>query len=284
MPQNVVLNLWAPTTLVVLGLAVIAAWAWNFTPGSNPKVSLAQAPVQELHGLTIYHTWLFFKQRYDFLWYNFRRNGHKMFRFHVLQHSVVALTGEEARKIFFSDQSMRLGEGYRLLVGGAPRLEDLNVGSIGADTEDADFIRRVHFLLQKDRISDMIPVLCDDINQRLEGWGTKGRIRPFREVYDLALQTTIRVATCRELAEDRATIETLAQAYWDFETTTSAVSLLFPWLPNKAQKKRHRATETIYGILNQFVDLRRRAQSPSSDAIDVLISEGASNEIIVGVR
>ncbi|KAG6816872.1 hypothetical protein H0H87_002193 [Tephrocybe sp. NHM501043] len=199
-----------------------------------------------------------------------------------MQHSVVSLTGEEARKIFFTDQSMRLGEGYRILVGGAPRLEDIDVDSIGGDTEDADFIRRVHVLLQKERISDMIPVLCDDIHKRLEGWGFQGRIQPFREVYDLAFQTTIRVATCRELSEDRETINSLAQAYWDFETSTSAVSLLFPWLPNNLRRKRQRATETIYGTLAQFVALRRRAQSPTSDAIDVLISEGASDEIIVG--
>ncbi|KAG6918625.1 hypothetical protein DXG01_013036 [Tephrocybe rancida] len=275
--------------LLVLGITILSLVAWKFTPGTIRKANL------DLHGPPIYHTWLFFKKRYDFIWGNFRRNGRKMFRFRVLHHSVVALTGEEARKIFFSDQSMRLGEGYRLLVGGAPRMEDIDVDSIGGDTEDADFIRRVHLLLQKDRISDMIPVLCDDIHRRLEEWGTKGSVQPFREVYDvsgqklmsfvvnlsqLAFQTTVRVATCRELAEDTATIGKLAQAFWDFETSTSVVSLLFPWLPSFARRKRHTATITIYGIISQFVGLRRGSQSPSSDAIDILISEGVSDEII----
>lgn len=65
------------------------------------------------------------------------------------------MSGEDARKIFFSDQGLDLNDGYQILQGGAPSLEEINVqpeeGHMKLDTE---FIKRLLLLLHKDRILD----------------------------------------------------------------------------------------------------------------------------------
>ena len=69
--------------------------------------------------------------------------------------------------------------------------------------EDArGFIYRISLLLRKERVVDgagpclcsyclltsfssVLPVLLDDLNDRMLDWGTKGKISPFNEVYDV---------------------------------------------------------------------------------------------------
>jgi hypothetical protein len=36
-------------------------------------------------------------------------------------------------------------------------------------------------------------------------WGSEGRIDPFKEIYDVVFQMTVRMASCKELATDPGT-------------------------------------------------------------------------------
>jgi len=71
----------------------------------------------KLRGIQIYHAWNFFQHRFDFLHSNFKRNPGKSFSFNVLHHNVVALTGEDARRAFYSDPHLNFNEGYKILMG-----------------------------------------------------------------------------------------------------------------------------------------------------------------------
>ena len=115
------------------------------------------------------------------------------------------MTGEQGRKVFLNDQSLDLGEGYKILSGVAPRLSDIDIKTdgIGDDTgaETREFVNRLLLLLRKERVADgewsfvyshclltsfsALPVLLDDLNDRMFNWGIKGRINPFEEVYDV---------------------------------------------------------------------------------------------------
>lgn len=94
---------------------------------------------------------------------------------------------------------------------------------------------------------------------------------------------TVRMATCHELAMDPAGIARLASLYWTLEKSATPAALLLPWFPGAAKKAKQRATQELYNLINKYVDLRRSASVPNSDAIDVLISEGLDNRNIVGV-
>ena len=94
---------------------------------------------------------------------------------------------------------------------------------------------------------------------------------------------TVRTATCSELSEDRAAIKLLAKHYWDIEKNSSAVSLLLPWFPSSARKAKQKATMALYTMLLSYVNVRRKALTKSMEPIDFFISQGLSDNIIVGV-
>jgi len=71
----------------------------------------------KLRGIQLYHAWNFYQRRHDFLRLNFKRNLGKSFSFNVLQHKVIALAGEDARKVFLSSPHLSFSEGYRILLG-----------------------------------------------------------------------------------------------------------------------------------------------------------------------
>jgi hypothetical protein len=72
----------------------------------------------KLRGIQLYHTWNFFQWQYDFLRSNFNQNDGKSFSFNVLHHNIVALTGQDARRVFYSNSQLDVHEGYKLLMGG----------------------------------------------------------------------------------------------------------------------------------------------------------------------
>jgi hypothetical protein len=71
----------------------------------------------KLRGIQLYHAWEFFRRRYDFLHSNFERNLGKSFSFNILHHNVVALTGDDARQVFYSNPHLNFSEGYKILMG-----------------------------------------------------------------------------------------------------------------------------------------------------------------------
>jgi len=71
----------------------------------------------KLQGIQLYHAWNFFQRRYDFLQSNFKRNLGKSFSFNVIHHNIIALTGEGARQVFYSNPHLDLNEGYKILMG-----------------------------------------------------------------------------------------------------------------------------------------------------------------------
>lgn len=94
---------------------------------------------------------------------------------------------------------------------------------------------------------------------------------------------TVRLATCRELAEDKEAISQLAHSYWELEKSATPFALLFPWFPCPAKRAKKEATQKLYDLLLKYVDLRRNATERTTDAIDVLIAGGDSNDAIIGV-
>jgi sterol 14-demethylase len=58
--------------------------------------------------------------------------------------------------------------------------------------------------------------------------------------------------------------------------------LLLPWFPSRSKKNKDNATKALFVKIYGIVEMRRHAAVPSSDAIDVMISQGHSTETIVG--
>ncbi|KAJ7074289.1 cytochrome P450 [Mycena amicta] len=228
--------------------------------------------IHDLGGFPMLSAWLFFTERDDFMCRTFKRTGQSIFRFRVLQHHVVALSGEDGRKLFFSEKNLNMDEGYKILGGPIPRPEDINLPRV----EDASgpFVKHVLSLFRKDRLVDVLPHLLEDINRCMNDWGQSGTIDPFRQIHDLVFQMTVRMGSCRELADNAEALSKLSEFFLLHEQSASALSLMLPWLPGRAKRSKQKATRGLYETVGHYVDLRRKAAVQSSDAIDMLISQG----------
>ncbi|KAG5652597.1 hypothetical protein H0H81_004428 [Sphagnurus paluster] len=156
--------------------------------------------------------------------------------------------------------------------------------------------------MNKKRLADVLPALFDDVQARMEGWGKEGRMDPFKNIYDvrfictrqvvfnllkpressqLVFQMTVRMGTCRELSSNMDDLSPLQAEYWKLEKSATPTSLLLPWLPSQAKKDKETATKSLFTVLQKYVDKRRAAEVPTADAIDLLIAEGLSTELII---
>ncbi|TFK38287.1 cytochrome P450 [Crucibulum laeve] len=265
------------TTAVAVGLVTII----GLILVSPTVFSKKKNGIKELGGLSILTARPFFSKRFDFLWSNFQKTADTMFKFKVLQHSIVAVRGEEARKVFLDNKNLNFTEGYKLLMGAAPDLKDISVE--GYEQDNVTLLnKRIGTLLNRRRLSDVIPTLLDDVNIRMKSWGNEGKFDPFRNIYDLVFQMTVRMASCDELAKNPEAIRNLQKHYWDLEKSSTATALLLPWFPGSAKKQQARATKGLYTIISDYVEKRRSADVPSSDAVDILLAQGLDNADIVG--
>ncbi|KDQ54410.1 hypothetical protein JAAARDRAFT_135628 [Jaapia argillacea MUCL 33604] len=246
--------------------------------------------IYEVGGFSILNAWTFFSRRCDFLRENFKKRG--IFQFWVMNHKIVALSGDEGRKVFFTDKNLDFTEGYKILMGGAPRLDDIAVERDVDDTSVTWFNKRLATLLRKERLEAgerislptppaVLPSLFNDIQRRMDEWGTSGKINPFENVYDLVFQMTVRMATCQDLSNDIDAVKRLHKLYWILEKSATPTALLLPWLPSPAKKAKEQATRDMFVMLHQYVENRRKADDLGSDALDMLIAEGDSNETII---
>ena len=95
---------------------------------------------------------------------------------------------------------------------------------------------------------------------------------------------TVRMASCRELSEDREATARLAKNYLEIEKNGTPLTVLFPWFPSFANKAKKRATAALYNTFLSYIELRRKSSTPSNDPIDLFISQGLSNDLIIEVR
>jgi len=72
-----------------------------------------------------------------------------------MQHRVVALTGQEARKVFFNEPALDFTEGYKILMGGAPRLENIDESlQTESDNTNTEFLRHLLLIMRKDAVTE----------------------------------------------------------------------------------------------------------------------------------
>jgi len=89
------------------------------------------------------------------------------------------------------------------------------------------------------------------------------------------------MTTCRDLADNEADLKQIRELFLTLRTSATLTSLVFPWFPSPARNAGKQTTTELYTMLYIYVETRRHAE-PTSDAIDVLISDGETTQKIVG--
>ncbi|KAF8879391.1 hypothetical protein BD779DRAFT_1676436 [Infundibulicybe gibba] len=157
----------AVTTVGVASVLLLCVYI--LAPRSTPKSS---REIKRLGGFSILTAWPFFTRRFDFLQFHFNSTKERIFRFNILHHPIVALNGEEGRKLFFDDKNLNSIEGYKVLMGAAPRLKDISL----QDDKNGDvqwFNKQLLTLFHRDRLTDVVPSLFEEMNTRMTQWGNQ---------------------------------------------------------------------------------------------------------------
>jgi hypothetical protein len=95
----------------------------------------------------------------------------------------------------------------------------------------------------------------------------------------------VRIASCRDLSEDKEAVTRLGKHYLIIEKNATPVTILFPWFSGSTKKAKQKATMALYTTLLSYVAARRKSPTPPDmDPIDFFISQGISDDTIVGVR
>ena len=94
---------------------------------------------------------------------------------------------------------------------------------------------------------------------------------------------TVRMATCAELSENLQEVEEVQRMYWQLEKSATPTALLLPWFPGPAKRRKEKVTKDLYTKLYDYVDRRKNATTPTSDAFDVLLAEGLPHTEILEV-
>lgn len=93
---------------------------------------------------------------------------------------------------------------------------------------------------------------------------------------------TVRIGTCRELADNQQATDRLSELFLLHEQAASPLSILLPWVPGLGRKKAA-ATRALFTLLSHYVNLRRKSNIQCSDALDMLIADGLDDATTIAV-
>lgn len=237
----------------------------------------------KLPGIQLFHAWNFFGRRYDFLQSGFKRTSGKSFTFNALQHNVIALTGEEGRRVFFSSPYLDIREGAKLLTGAVPRIGNVDIATEKCLESTNQFIKKINKLLNSNRLENVLPILLEDIFTKSDTWGKdgkNGRIEPFNDVHHLVTLLAARFAVCEDLTKNEAHLKRIAELFCMLQAGSTPASFLLPWFPSPARRATKGSTTELFTLLYTYVENRRHVE-PKGEGIDILIADGESNQIIV---
>jgi cytochrome P450 len=215
--------------------------------------------------------WTYFQQQMTI-----SRTGN--FSFHVGDKQVVALSGENTRKIFFDNKSLQFNEAYAAMIGGTP---DVNTGSEEKESFSAYVNRNLLGLIKGPVLAKGLPQMLADVRQALDKVATKSETDPFDSIYRIVFHLTIRTVGCVEIADDPVLREKTLGLYETLERTASAINVMYSWLPTPSKMLRMYAGTRLYMIVQKIIDARRREDRREDDPLQTLIDHGDSTIRIV---
>jgi len=226
--------------------------------------------------------WNFFAKRSDLLSDAFSKFHGSAFRLKIIGYPVIVTRSQPARAYFFGDKKLSFSEGYKILLGGAPRLEDIRVETENVGKDISWFQNRITHLLRKERLTDLLPKLISDMDSSIGQWGREGVMDPFKDIYDVIFQLTARAALCNEIADDPVKTSRVRVLYEKIERAADAKSHVFPWLPNSATRVKNSATKELYDLLSDIVKTKKERGSTELDSVQAMIEIGDGTPDIVG--
>jgi sterol 14-demethylase len=271
----------SPTLLLLSLAALVLVFVVVHTlfirrlPANVPKLVSDNYPVTG--------PWGFWTERWD--WYRRRRDESKTgnFSFHAGPNTIVALTGEEGRKLFFESRELGFTEGYAVLFGVAPPTEKYDDKERAEEDISNHFNRRMAALLKNDQFRRKLSTLTSDTQEAVDAIKSdpSGRTNPFESIYRLVFRLTMRIVGAHEIADNPQLLEETLHLFEYIEGSTTATSIVLPKLPSPAVLKRTYAGARLYFIVENIVKKRAASDEKHDDALQYLLDQGDRTHKII---
>lgn len=236
----------------------------------------ANAPNAASDNYPITGPWGFWTERWD--WYRRQRDQSKTgnFSYHAGPHTIVGLTGEEGRKLFFESRELGFAEGYSVLFGVSPSTEKFDTKERAEEDISNHFNRRLVALLKNDQFRRKLSTLTSDTQEAIDAImnDPSGRTNPFESIYRLVFRLTIRVVSAQEIADNPELLAEVLGLFEYIEASTTATSIILPKFPSPAVLKRTYAGARLYMIIENIVKKRLASDEKHDDALQFLLDQG----------
>ncbi|KAF2660583.1 cytochrome P450 6A1 [Lophiostoma macrostomum CBS 122681] len=220
----------------------------------------------------------FWTRRWD--WFQQMR-GHSPsgnFSFHAGPNTLVALSGERGRRIFYENKDLNFNEGYAVLFGSSPQAKEHVKDEKPKDLEEHDnhFSRRLTYLLRNENFRKKLPTLLSDVQDGIEAIRNdpSGRTNPFESIYRIVFKLTIRMVAAEEIAEDPKHFEACLKYFEMIDESATAAAVMFPKVPSPAIIKRTYAGARLFMMMENFVKKRAQSDEKRDDALQYMLDQG----------
>lgn len=243
----------------------------------------ANAPLAARDNYPVTGPWGFWTERWD--WYRRRRDQSKTgnFSFHAGPNTIVALTGEEGRKLFFESRELGFAEGYAVLFGVAPPTEKYDDGKGAEEDLSNHFSRRLAYLLKNEQFRRKLKTLTSDVQEAIEAIKNdpSGCTNPFESIYRIVFRLTIRIVGADEIADNPEVLEEALSLFEYIEASSTATSIVFPKFPSPAVLKRTYAGARLYMMIENIVKKRATSNEKHDDALQYMLDQGDRTHKII---
>ncbi|KAF2157541.1 cytochrome P450 [Myriangium duriaei CBS 260.36] len=253
---------------LLIGVVTVLYQSRTVWPDKAPKL---------IRGWPMIGSWDFWTRRIDFHRENFLKSDTGHFSFMVGSKPVVAVSGEEGRKVFFESAKLDLTLGYQALFAGAPDRRPKGDDEVEVKNR-MHFVKRMTNLVKRDQFLTSLPYLINDTLDRLDTLAKKspGIFDPFEDIYRIVFQLTMRTVACKEAAEDRQMLDTLLYLFEQVESCATPTLIMYPSLPTYSKLKRVYAGGRIYFIFDKLIKQRQKTGRREDDAMQYMMDLGDS--------
>jgi cytochrome P450 len=106
---------------------------------------------------------------------------------------------------------------------------------------------------------------------------------PFDSMYKIVYQLTMRTVGANEIANDPKLLAHTLSVFEQFETSSSTMRIIFPWLPTPRHWIRMYNGARLYMIFQKIVEDRKKEGRRENDALQFLLDQDVSIREIVSV-
>ena len=93
---------------------------------------------------------------------------------------------------------------------------------------------------------------------------------------------TARIGVSEDLAKNEAHLKRIAELFSVVHSGSTLTTSLLPWFPSPTRRATKDSTTELFTLLHTYVENRRQVE-PTGEAIDILIADGETTQIIVEV-